>query len=310
MKKLISIAIPCFNEENNIPEIYARIKNIIAPLTKYEFEILFIDNASKDNSELELRKLASIDKMVKVILNTRNFGIVRSPVWGLLQTRGEASILICCDMQEPPELISQLIQAWEDGWPTALLVREPSNRGSIFSRIKKYYYKFVKRISDVNLLNDATGNGIFDKSVIQKIRKLRDPNPYFRGIVPELGYAIKPIPYIEQNRKFGVSNNNWYVLYEAAMQGMTANSLVPIRFAGLIGFIISALSFTVGVFYIALKLIYWEKFSIGLAPLIISNLFLFGLLFLFIGIIGEYIASIQTYVKNRPLVVEKERINF
>ncbi len=310
MKKLISIVIPCFNEENNIDELYLRLSKVTKSLSKYNFEIIFIDNSSVDNSVSKLKKLVSKDKRIKIIVNNRNFGHIRSPVWGLIQSSGDASILICCDMQEPPELILELVQLWEKGSVAALLVKKSSKTNFLMHGIKKLFYRFVKKISHIELINDSTGNGIFDRKVVEDIKKLNDPNPYFRGIVSELGYPIEKLMYEEQVRKNGQSNNNWYVLYEAALHGFTSYSVWFLRIVGILGFIMAGASFLIGTMYLILKITNWEGYPLGLAPFIIGNFFLFGLLFIFVGIIGEYIISIQTYVKKRPLVVEKERINF
>ena len=213
-------------------------------------------------------------------------------------------------MQEPPELIFKLIEAWEQGSMAVQLVKTSSKINFFSHFIKKIYYRIVKKISDIDLLNDATGNGLYDKKVIQNIKNLNDPNPYFRGIVSELGYVIKAIPYEEQVRIHGSSKNNWYVLYGAALQGFTSYSILPLRLVGIIGFMMAGMSFLIGLTYATLKILNWDGYPIGLAPFIIGNFFLFGLLFIFVGIIGEYILSIQTYVKKRPLVTEKDRINF
>jgi len=310
MNKLISIVIPCLNEEKNIKLLYAQLVKIMSALSKYNFEVIFIDNSSIDNSVLELKKLVAKDKRVKVIINNKNFGFQRSPVHGLFQSSGDAAILIGCDMQEPPELIFKLVEAWEQGSMAAQLVKTSSKINFLRHFIKKIYYRIVNKISDIDLLNDATGNGLYDKKVIQNIKNLNDPNPYFRGIVSELGYIIKPIPYEEQRRIHGSSNNNWYVLYGAAMQGFTSYSIMPLRLVGIIGFVMAGFSFLIGLTYATLKIFNWDGYPLGLAPFIIGNFFLFGLLFIFVGIIGEYILSIQTYVKKRPLVTEKDRINF
>jgi len=310
MNKLISIVIPCLNEEKNIKILYAQLVKIMSALSKYDFEVIFIDNSSIDNSVLELKKLAAKDKRVKIIINNKNFGFQRSPVHGLMQSSGDAAILIGCDMQESPELIFKLVEAWEQGSMAVQLVKTASKINFLGHFIKKIYYRIVSKISNIELLNDATGNGLYDKKVIQNIKNLNDPNPYFRGLVSELGYAIKAIPYEEQRRIHGSSNNNWYVLYEAAMQGFTSYSVMPLRLVGIIGFMMASLSFLIGLIYAILKISNWDGYPIGLAPFIIGNFFLFGVLFIFVGIIGEYILSIQTYVKKRPLVIEKDRINF
>jgi dolichol-phosphate mannosyltransferase len=309
-KKLLSIVVPCFNEEENVGEIYSRFTKITKDLERYAFEFLFIDNASIDNTAEILRQLAKADSRVKVILNTRNFGHIRSPTWGLLQSRGSASVLISADMQEPPEYIVDLINKWEMGWKVVLGIKPKSNTNLLVHFGRKIYYRLVQKIANVSLINDANGFGIYDRVVLDKLIEINDPYPYFRGLICELGYPTTTIPFIQDVRKHGKSNNNFYTLFDNAMLGIISYSLVPIRITSIAGYLIAGFSFIFGFTFLILKLIYWSSFTMGLAPLIIGMFFLFGLLFISIGILGEYIGSIQTYVKNRPLVIEMERINF
>jgi dolichol-phosphate mannosyltransferase len=310
MKKLITIVTPCFNEAENVDELYRRISTSISAIDEYDFEILFIDNASTDETVELLRKLISQDPRIRVIVNTRNFGQVRSPYWGVMQSRGAATIYMASDLQDPPEFIPSFIKEWELGWKVVLAVKPVSKTNSVFNFLRKIYYRVLTKISDVEMIKDATGFGIYDSIVLDHIRKIKDPYPYFRGLVCELGYPIKTIPFEQPRRARGISKNNILSLYDVAILGIISHSIAPIRAAGILGLIMGFLSLFVALIYIILKLIFWQEFPLGIAPLIIGFFFMFGLLFIFIGLLGEYIGSIHTYVRNRPIVVEKERINF
>ena len=310
MKKLITIVTPCFNEAENVDELYRRISTSISAIDEYDFEILFIDNANTDETVELLRKLISQDPRIRVIVNTRNFGQVRSPYWGVMQSRGAATIYMASDLQDPPEFIPSFIKEWELGWKVVLAVKPVSKTNSVFNFLRKIYYRVLTKISDVEMIKDATGFGIYDSIVLDHIRKIKDPYPYFRGLVCELGYPIKTIPFEQPRRARGISKNNILSLYDVAILGIISHSIAPIRAAGILGLIMGFLSLFVALIYIILKLIFWQEFPLGIAPLIIGFFFMFGLLFIFIGLLGEYIGSIHTYVRNRPIVVEKERINF
>lgn len=310
MKKILTIVAPCFNESENIEVLYERIRASISEFSQYDFELLFIDNASTDGTVKILRKLISDDPRIKAIVNTRNFGHVRSPYWGVMQAKGDAIIYMASDLQDPPEFIPSFIKEWEKGWKVVLAVKPTSKTNSIFHLLRKSYYRLLAKISDVAIIKDATGFGLYDAIVIEHIRKINDPYPYFRGLVCELGYPIKTIPFEQPRRARGISKNNIFSLYDIAILGIISHSIVPIRAAGILGLIMGVLSVMVALFYVTLKLLFWQNFPIGVAPLIIGVFFMFGLLFMFIGLLGEYIGSIHTYVRNRPIVVEKERINF
>ncbi len=310
-RKLISISTPCYNEEENIDELYRRIKLAIAALTdKYDFEVVVIDNASTDGTVEKLKRLAASDPIVKVIINMRNFGHIRSPYYGIMQTRGDATVYLASDLQDPPELIPEFIKYWERGYKLVLAVKPVSQSQPISNAFRKVYYRMLDRISDIKLLNDATGFGIYDREVLDQVRRVNDPYPYFRGLISDLGYEIKAIPFNQPRRARGTSKNNFYTLYDIAMLGIVSHSKVPIRLASLLGFLIGALSLIAAVTYFVLKLLFWNSFPIGVAPLMIGVFFLMGLQFVFLGVVGEYIASIHTYLQNRPVVVEKERVNF
>lgn len=310
MKPLISIVTPCYNEEENISELYTRITKVISSLTQYEFEILLIDNSSTDNTVAMVKSLCANDSRVKLIVNNRNFGHIRSPYWGIIQSTGVATIYMASDLQDPPEYISQFIAEWEKGWKIVLASKPISQTNFLFHSLRKLYYRMLDRISDVDLVKDTTGFGIYDRQVLDCVRQVNDPYPYLRGLICELGFPIKTIEFNQPRRVRGISKNNFYTLYDIAMLGIVSHSLVPLRVASMLGLIVGGISFLVGLLYFVLKLIYWDSFPIGTAPLIIGIFFMFGILFVFIGLLGEYIGSIHTYVKNRPIVVEKERINF
>lgn len=311
MKKLISIVSGCINEVENIEILYSRIINTISPLReRYEFEIIFIDNASTDGTQDILRQIAKKDNEVKVILNARNFGHIRSPYWGIIQSSGIATIYLASDLQDPPEIIDKLIREWEMGWLIALATKNTSETSYLFHRVRKLYYKLLNRLTDITIVNNSTGFGIYDRIVINQLRKIKDPYPFLRGIIGELGYPVKEVDFLQPKRVRGFSKNNLYTLYDIGILGIISNSLIPIRIATLIGFITGLLSLLIGVIFIALKLIFWDDFKMGFAPIIIGMFLLMGLMLVFLGIIGEYIANIQSYVKNRPLVTELDRINF
>lgn len=308
--KFISVITPCFNEAGNVEELHARIKAVFDALPQYDYEHIYIDNASTDGTMEVLRRLANEDKRVKVILNNRNFGHIRSPHHAVIQARGDAVIALVSDLQDPPEMIADYLQKWEEGWPIVLGQKTNSEESRVFFALRKIYYRVVNRLSDAPLLENVTGAGLYDQKVIEMFRKLDDPYPYTRGLIGELGYPVARIPFTQPRRKSGITKNNFYTLFDIAMLGVTSHSKVPLRLATMLGFGMSLLSFLAGTGYLIYKLIFWNSFSVGVAPLVIGLFFLGSVQMLFLGIIGEYIGSIHTQVMNRPLVVEKERINF
>lgn len=310
MASLISLSIPCYNEEENIDELYRRICETVDKITQYQFEFVFIDNASEDQTVQKLTLLASKDPRVKIIVNTRNFGHIRSPYWGMMQTSGDATIALASDLQDPPELIPQFISQWELGWKVVLAVKPRSKTNFFVHKLRRLYYQVLDGIANIDLVKDATGFGLYDKKVLDQVRKISDPYPYLRGLICELGFPIKTIPFLQPRRERGISKNNFYTLYDIAMLGIVSHSLVPIRLASICGIVIGFLSLLVAIFYTIMKLLNWYSFPVGMAPIVIGIFLLFSLLFIFIGILGEYIGSIHSYVKNRPIVVERERINF
>jgi glycosyltransferase involved in cell wall biosynthesis len=310
MKALISIVTPCFNEESNVQELYSRVCTAIAPYPQYDFEIIAIDNASTDNTVALLKSLASADSRLKIIVNTRNFGHIRSPYWGLMQASGAAVIYLASDLQDPPEKIPQFIEQWEKGWKLVFATKPVSETNRFIHGLRRLYYKLLNSISEVPIVKDSTGFGLYDRIVLNHLKQINDPYPYVRGLVSELGYPIATIEFTQPRRARGISKNNVYTLYDIAMLGIISHSVLPLRIAGMIGFALATGSFLASIFYLVYKLLNWNSFPLGLAPLVILSTFFFGVLFVFLGIIGEYIGSIHLHLKNRPIVVEKERINF
>lgn len=308
--KLISVVSPCYNEEENVEELYRQVKEVFKDLPAYTYEHIFIDNASKDKTVEILKEIAKADKNVKIIVNSRNFGHIKSPYYGLLQSNGEASILLVSDLQDPPSMIYEFIRMWENGNKIVLGVKTQSKESPGMFLIRKLYYELINRLSEIELTKNNTGFGLYDRQIIDILRSINDPYPYFRGLVSEIGFDSAKIEYTQPARKRGFTKNNFYTLYDIAMLGITNHSKVPLRLATMIGFVMSAVSLVMSIAYFIAKLILWEKYTLGLASLIIGMFFFSSVQLFFIGIIGEYIGSIHTQVLNRKLVIEKERINF
>ena len=310
-KKLITIITPCYNEALNVREAHRRVMDVAAQLPEYDFEHLFIDNASQDATVAELRAMAAEDPTVKVIVNARNVGADRSGMHALLQAGGDAVGSCAADMQDPPELFVDMIRAWAKGVPIAVGIKNSSDESGLMYRIRTAYYRLVARLTNVEVLEHFTGFGLYDRSVVEHIRKdFRDPYPYFRGMIAELGLPYEKFFYNQKRRQRGFSKNNFYTLYDLAMLGITNLSKVPLRMVTFFGFISALMSFVIGLFYLTYKLVYWQHFSVGIAPVVLGLFFLGSVQLIALGIIGEYVGSIHTFVLNRPLVTEKERINF
>jgi glycosyltransferase involved in cell wall biosynthesis len=308
--KLISVVTGCYNEADNVEPLYERIREQFARLPGYRYEHIFIDNASTDGTVERIKAIAARDRNVKLIVNTRNFGHIRSPVHALMQARGDAVITMASDLQDPPELIPEFIRHWEAGHKVVAGVK-PKSRETMWMRlVRRAYYTTVVSISEVRLIRDFTGFGLYDRAVVETIRAIDDPYPYFRGMIADIGYPHAEVPYVQEKRKRGITKNNFYTLYDLAMLGITSHSKVPIRIATLAGFALSAVSLLLAVGYLVYKLLYWYEFSVGLAPLVIGVFFFASVQLFFIGVLGEYIGAIHTQVQRRPLVVEKERVNF
>jgi glycosyltransferase involved in cell wall biosynthesis len=309
-RKLISIVTGCYNEQDNVEELHRQIVAVMEQLPQYDWDQIYIDNASHDGTQEILRRLAAADPRVKVILNNRNFGHIRSPYYALLQARGDAVIAMASDLQDPPSLIPEFVKKWEAGYKVVLGQKITSKETPLVFLLRSAYYRLVKRLADIELIEHVTGFGLYDQSVVEQFRKVDDPYPYARGLITDLGYEVARIPYHQPERKRGLTKNNFYTLYDLAMLGITNHSKVPLRIATLLGFSLSLVSLLVAVAYFIYKLLFWYNFPIGEAPVIIG-LFLFSSVQLFFtGVLGEYIAAIHTQVLHRPLVIEKERINF
>jgi glycosyltransferase involved in cell wall biosynthesis len=309
-RKLLSIVTPCYNEEGNVEELHRQTAAAMEAFPQYDWEQIFIDNASRDHTAAVLRRMAATEPRVKVILNTRNFGHIRSPFHAMIQARGDAVITMAADLQDPPSLIAQFVAKWEAGYKVALGQKITSDESPIFFAIRTAYYRLVHKLADVELIEHVTGFGLYDREVIEQFRKINDPYPYCRGLVSDLGYDVARIQYHQPNRHSGITNNNFYTLYDMAMLGITSHSKVPLRIATLLGFALSLCSLLLAVCYFIYKLLFWNNFPVGQAPVVIG-LFLFSSVQLFFtGVLGEYIAAIHTQVLHRPLVIEKERINF
>ncbi len=310
-RRSITIALPCYNEEGNIRELYRRLIDVtLAFADRYQFEFLFIDNCSEDQTVSVLRELAGADRRVKVIVNARNFGHIRSPYHVLLEASGQAVICMATDLQDPPELIPDFIAKWEAGYRIAVGVKTKSEESFLFYSLRSMYYSALRRLSDIELIEHFTGFGLYDERVVAILRTLDDPYPYFRGLIADIGFPIAKIPFTQPLRKRGVTKNNFYTLFDMAMLGFTSHSKVPLRLATLLGFVGGAVSFSVGVFYLIYKLLVWRNFSVGIAPLVIGLFFFASVQLIFLGVVGEYVGAIYTHVRKRPHVVEAERINF
>ena len=308
MKK-ISIVTPCYNEEENVKELHERIQKAMDGLG-YEYDHLFIDNASVDGTVKILKELAKQDPRVKIIINTRNFGHIRSPYHALLQASGDAVIGMASDLQDPPERIPEFIKKWEEGYKIVVGVKTQSQEPGLFYFLRTMYYRVLRHLSDIHLIDNFTGFGLYDRAVIEILRAFNDPYPYFRGLIADIGFEYARIEFTQPRRKRGISKNNFYTLYDMAMLGVTSYTKVPLRLATMMGFIFAVFSFIIGLVYLVYKLVDWANFSLGLAPVIIGLFFMGSVQLFFLGIVGEYIGSIYTLAVRRPLVIEKERINF
>ena len=310
MKK-ISILIPCYNEEDNVGPMSEAIVNLFTTeLTSYDYELLFIDNDSHDNTRSLLREICAKNPKIKAIFNAKNFGQFNSPYYGILQTTGDCTISMVCDFQDPIELIPQYIKEWENGYKIVIGIKTSSKENPIMYHLRGLYYKFIKKFSDVEQIEHFTGSGLYDRDFVEVLRKLKDPTPFLRGIVAELGYRRKEIPYEQPKRRAGKTHNNFYSLYDAAMLSITSYTKIGLRLCTFFGVICGSASVVIGLVYLIMKLVHWNSFAPGMAPVLIGMFFLGAIQLFFIGVIGEYILSINQRVMNRPLVIEEERINF
>lgn len=308
---LLTILTPCYNEAGNVRQVYQQVCEVMATLPSIDYDHLFIDNASTDDTVDILRELAAMDKRVKVIVNTRNFGQVRSPYHAMLQARGDGVMTCVADLQDPPELIPRFVEKWQEGYKVVMGVKMGTVDPWLMSRIRRLYYWLLGRLSsDVELVPHFTGFGLYDRDVIEQSRSTGEQNPYFRGLVSDFGYSRAIVEYQQPPRIAGRTKNNFFTLYDMAMLGITNHSKVPLRLATMAGFAISVLSLLIAAGYLVAKLMFWDDLELGLAPLLIGIYFFGAVQLFFIGVLGEYIGSIHTQVHKRPLVVERERINF
>lgn len=310
MKK-VSVLIPCYNEQENVVPMTEAIKNVFeTECSQYEYELIYIDNHSTDRTRELLRQICRENKNVKAIFNAKNFGQFNSPYYGILQTTGDCTISMCCDFQDPVELIPKYLAEWEKGYKIVIGIKSSSKENKIMYFLRSVYYKMIKKFSDVEQIEHFTGSGLYDREFVEILRNLKDPTPFLRGIVAELGYKRKEIEYEQPQRRAGKTHNNWYSLYDAAMLSFTSYTKIGLRLATFIGVICGAVSAMIAIVYLVLKLIFWDSFIAGMAPILIGMFFLGSIQLFFIGFIGEYILSINQRVMNRPLVIEEERINF
>lgn len=309
--KLISIVSPCYNEQDNVEQLYLRTRATLAQFPHLRYEHIFIDNASTDNTVEILRGLAAADHNVKVIVNARNFGHLRSPQHAILGAQGDAVAMLLSDLQDPPELIGNMIREWELGTPVIVGIKNTSDESGLMYKIRTVYYRTVARLTNVRVFEHFTGFGLYDRKVIDILRtRFPDPYPYFRGMIAEIGLPYKAVYYNQKRRERGITKNNFYTLYDLAMLGITNLSKVPLRLVTFTGFLFALLSAFIGFVYFVAKLLFWNHFSVGIAPVAVGLFFFGSVQLVALGVIGEYIGSIHTMVQNRPLVIEKERINF
>lgn len=309
--KTVSVVVPTYNEEENVEPMAEAIITIFEKeLPQYALELIFIDNFSKDNTRFILRNLCEKDKRIKCIFNAKNFGPFNSPYYGIVQSTGECTILLCADFQDPVNMIVDFVREWENGFKIVVGIKTTSKENRIMYFFRSCYYRIIKKMSDVEQIEHFTGFGLYDKSFVEILRNLKDPTPFLRGIVAELGYARKEIPYKQEKRRAGKSSYSIYKLYDAAMLSFTSYTKIGLRLATFIGIGCSCISLLVALVYLVYKLLYWDRFPAGTTPILLG-IFIFGSLQLFfIGLLGEYIMNMNVRIMNRPLVIEEERINF
>lgn len=308
MIREVAVVFPCYNEALNIDELYARISNAIAAFSQFRFRLYFIDNASTDGTADKLRAIAATDPRVCVILNARNFGHIRSPFHAILEAEGDCVVIMASDLQDPPEMLGDFLNHWVSGANVVVGQKTSSDESPIFYTLRSFYYRLIRRISDVPMLEHITGFGLYDRRVIEIMRGFKDPYPYVRGMITEIGLPFVVVPYHQPNRRRGITKNNFATLFDLAMLAVTSYSKLPLRVATICGFILSGLSLSVAVFYIVVKLLFWDYLPAGYAPAVIGIFFLGSVQIFLIGMVGEYIGAILTQIRGRPHVIEKERI--
>jgi glycosyltransferase involved in cell wall biosynthesis len=309
-QKTISIITPCYNEQDNVLNLYNQVREVMLAIGRYRYEHIFIDNHSQDATVAILKQIAASDPNVKIIVNARNFGHIRSPIHALFQARGDAVIGIVADLQDPPPMIADLIREWENGAFCVLGIKRTSEEASLMFWLRKQYYKLAERLSSIETIQNYTGFGLYDRKVVEIVRSFDDPYPYFRGMIAEIGLPTVKLLYDQPVRRFGITKNNWYTLYDIGMLGIINHSKVPLRLATFAGFIGAGISFAIALSYLIAKLLFWSTFTFGTAPMLIGVFFISSLQLLFLGVLGEYVGAIYTQVQKRPYAVELERLNF
>jgi polyisoprenyl-phosphate glycosyltransferase len=308
--RTVTVVAACFNEEENVEALRSEIEAVFSELPQYAYELIFIDNHSSDRTVEKIKAMAAVDKRVKLIVNARNYGHIRSPFHGFLQAKGDAVIIMASDLQDPPGLIRDFLQKWEEGHRIVVAVKRQSKESAVMWLVRSFYYWLLYKIADVRVIQNFTGFGLYDQKVVRIIRDLDDPYPYFRGIIAEIGFEPVEIPFVQPLRKRGITKNNFYTLYDMAMLGITSHSKVPIRLATMGGFFLAFVSLLISLAYLAMKLLFWGSFSLGMAPVVVGVFFFGSIQLFFIGLLGEYVSAIHTQVMKRPLVIEQERVNF
>lgn len=308
--KRITVVSGCFNEAENIEEMVRRVFAVADRHAQYLWEYLIIDNCSVDGCQQVLEKLAAREPRLKVIFNVRNFGHIRSPYYGMMQAEGDAVIYLASDLQDPPEMIGEFVVHWENGAKVVAAIKRSSEESAVFFFARRAFYELITRLAEIDLLKNFTGFGLYDRAVMEHLRRWEDPYPYHRGMISELGYPVVRVPFDQPSRKRGFSKNNLYTLFDIAMLAFTNHTKVPLRLATMAGFAMSVCFFLLGAIYLALKLVFWSSFALGMAPLVVGLFFIGSIQLFFIGVLGEYIGSIHTKIIKRPLVVERARLNF
>jgi len=312
MKKLISIVTPAFNEAGNIEELIMQVKaEFENHLADYDYEHIIIDNSSTDQTVEIVKKYCAQDQRIKLIVNSRNFGHIRSPAYAMKQAKGDAVISLVADLQDPPSLISKFVRIWEKGeYQMVLGVKRTSEESPFFFFLRKVYYSLVTRLAEIDLIKNFTGFGLYDRKVTEAIKSIDDAYPYWRGLICEVGFSKYEYPYDQPIRRRGITKNNFYTLYDIGMLGITSHSKIPLRLCTIFGFIASFLSFIIAIAYLIIKILNWNEMSLGVAPLVIGMFFFGSIQLMVIGFLGEYVGNIHTQILRRPLVVELERVNF
>jgi glycosyltransferase involved in cell wall biosynthesis len=309
-RSLISVVIPCYNEEGNVRNLYQRLCAVLDNIADLDFNIVFIDNASLDATPEILEDLAARDCRVKVIFNVRNFGTLRSPLHAFFESPGDALICMACDLQDPPELLTEFIRLWRSGLKVVIGVKPKSRESQVMFLLRRSYYRLLNKIADTPLIENFTGFGLYDREVVETLRSIPDRRPYFRGLIADLGYVRAEVPFVQPRREHGVTKNNFYALYDVAMMGLTSHSRVPLRLATMTGFILGAVSLMIAMVYFIAKLLFWNSFALGQAPVLIGVFFFGSVQMFFVGILGEYVGAIHAQLHKRPWVIERQRLNF